>query len=146
MLLKEIKKLIKKNSFCVLSTISSEGKPHTVGMIYYARGLDIYILTGRQTKKVQNISINPQVAVVIQVPYIFRFIPPRVIQFQGRAEILPITDPTANKVYKWRIPQEVDGYFIHIQPERKIWTHGIGMSMIKRARHPEKAERTITIT
>lgn len=142
---KKIKKLIEKNSFCILATISPDGKPHSVGVIYSARGLDIYIFTGRGTKKVRNISNNRQVAVAIPVPYILRFIPPRVIQFQGRGEILPISDSSANQVYKWRIPKDVDGCFIHIRPEGKIWTHGIGMSFIERARRPEKVGRTIAI-
>jgi uncharacterized protein YhbP (UPF0306 family) len=145
-LLKEIERTIDKKSFCILTTISSEGKPHSVGVIYSAKGLDIYIYTGRKTKKAQNISANPQVAMVIPVPYIFRFIPPRVIQFQGRAEILTPTDPNANRVYKWKIPKDVDGCFIHVRPEGRIWTQGIGMSAIERVRHPEKAGRTTPIT
>jgi len=72
--------------------------------------------------------------VIIPVPYIFRFIPPRVIQFQGRAEILPVSDPSANEVYKWRMPKDVDACLIRIRPRRKIWTHGIGMSAIERGR------------
>jgi len=144
-LIKEITKLLEKNSFCILSTTSLDGKPHAVGVIYSAKELDIYIQSGRQTKKVRNISKNPHVAVVIPIPYIFRFIPPRVIQFQGRAEILPVTNPKANEVYKWRIIDEADGCFIHIRPHRKIWTQGIGMSFIERARHPEKSGRTITL-
>lgn len=54
-LLNEIEKLIKKNSFCVLTTVSSDGKPHAVGDIYSTQGLDIYNLTGRKTRKARNI-------------------------------------------------------------------------------------------
>jgi len=145
-LLNEIKKLIEKHSFCVLSTISPDGKPHSVGVIYSAQKLDLYIFTGAKSRKARNISVNPQVAVTIPIPYIFRFIPPRVIQFQGRAEILSKADPLANQIYRWRIPKDIDGCFVHIRPEGKIWTHGVGMSIIERARHPERARRTTPIT
>jgi uncharacterized protein YhbP (UPF0306 family) len=151
-ILGEIKRLIGKNHFCVIATASRDGKPHTAGVLYCSKDLELYVYTGRDAKKVRNIRENPCVAITIPVwRSHLPFAPPRSIQFQGMAEILSTNEPVAQGIYNFRILfkrikiTDKGGCFIHIRPTEKINTHGVGISVFSMARHPEKANRTTTI-
>jgi general stress protein 26 len=79
---------------CTLATVNSEGMPSAATVFFRNSGLDIYFNTGRQTQKVQNILINPNVAIVMQeagpVPDSDRDI--KGIQYTGKATVLSAED------------------------------------------------------
>src|SRR5699024_955798 len=88
----EIEHLLRKKTFCTIATVSSAGRPHTVGVRYTVIGGVLYINAQEHSIKVRNIRENSRVAVCIpalKVP----FFPPFCIQFQGTAEVLPATSP-----------------------------------------------------
>lgn len=153
-ILREIEELMSKNHFCILATVTGDGRPQSTGVIYCSKGLDLYIYTDEHSVKAKNISMNPNVAVTIPVwgPNLF-WVPPQSIQFQGVAEILPGDDRVARGVYRFRIllmhvnatTFESKGCFLHVSPLNHINTYGVGVPRMTMARHPERANRRTPI-
>lgn len=65
-MLDNMKALVKQKDICVLATIS-HNKPHCSLMAYTAddEGLEIYMVTNRDTKKYTNLVQNPAVSLLI---------------------------------------------------------------------------------
>ena len=153
-ILGEIEELMSKNHFCVLTTVTGDGRPQSTGVIYCSKGLDIYIYTEEHSAKAKNVSRNPNVAVTIPVwgPNLF-WVPPQSIQFQGVAEILPGDNPVAREAYRFGIflmhvdaaTFETKGCFLHVRPLKRINTYGVGVPRMTMARHPDKANRRTPI-
>src|SRR5690242_3199456 len=87
-----IRRALAQQSFCVLATSSADQRPHAVGLLYGADGLDLYLLVGEDSVKVRNVRENPRVAVCVPVRK-YPFGPPMAVQFQGTAQILAPDDP-----------------------------------------------------
>ncbi len=66
MMLEKMKGLVSERGICVLATVS-EGKPHCSLMAYVSDAdcREIYMVTHRETKKYQNLLINPSVSLLI---------------------------------------------------------------------------------
>lgn len=140
--LDDLTRLIAKHNFCVLATQGLRG-PHVVGVSYFARGLDLYILTSAKTVKARNVRRDPRVAVHIPVPWPLVPAPMKSIQFRGSAEILPIDDPDASEALEHgsfvmrrvmrRLLRNVDAkvwgesVWIHVHPRKRIETFMIGV-------------------
>ena len=65
-MLDEMKGIVKGNDLCVLATVS-EGKPHCSLMSYIADDdcHEIYMISGKHTKKYTNLMENPTVSLLI---------------------------------------------------------------------------------
>jgi nitroimidazol reductase NimA-like FMN-containing flavoprotein (pyridoxamine 5'-phosphate oxidase superfamily) len=149
-MLEAIETLMSRNHYCVLATATRDGRPQSTGVIYCSRGLDLYIYTDEHSAKVRNIEQNPSVAVTIPVwgrqPF---WVPPKSIQFQGVANVLPADDRAAREVYRFKVLfMHVDpailrmkGCFLHVRPTKHINTYGVGVPRMTMARHPEEATR-----
>jgi nitroimidazol reductase NimA-like FMN-containing flavoprotein (pyridoxamine 5'-phosphate oxidase superfamily) len=153
-MLEEIEELMSKNHFCILATVTRGGKPQSTGVIYCSKGLDLYVYTDEHSAKARNIRGNPSVAVTIPLwgPNLL-WVPPKSIQFQGVAEILPGDDRVARGVYRFTIllmhvsaaTFETNGCFVHVRPLKHINTYGVGVPRMTMARHPEEANRRTPI-
>lgn len=100
-----IERKLREKSFGILGTVSQNGRPHSVGVVYAVSPPNhpfcLYLITRPVLKKARNIRNNPNVSFVVPFPhYVFRMLPPACIQFQGKAEIIPINDPTATKAFQ----------------------------------------------
>lgn len=152
--LEDLTRLIAKHNFCVLATQGRRG-PHVSGVGYFARGLDIYILTSVNTAKARNVQRDSRVAVHIPVPWPLLPAPPKSIQFRGDARILPIDDADANtalarapmilrRVFR-RLMKKVDtktwgeSIWVHVHPIGRIETFMIGVPFTTVLRDEEKA-------
>lgn len=66
-----VEKLLRRKNFGVLTTVTPERKPHSVGVVYAVSSpgepFCIYLITRLALKKARNISNNPNVSFV--VPY-----------------------------------------------------------------------------
>ncbi len=138
-----IEKLLRTKNFGVLTTITPEGKPHSVGVVYAVsppgEPFCIYLITRPVLKKARNISNNPNVSFVVPFPhYVFRIVPPACIQFQGKANLIPIDNPIAFKVFQASIVLRRsfrhslnlgESTFIRIVPDNKIFSFGIGANI-----------------
>ena len=65
-MIEKMKALVKQKDICVLATVS-QNKPHCSLMAYTAdnEGLEIYMVTDRDTKKYTNLAQNPAVSLLI---------------------------------------------------------------------------------
>jgi len=152
--LEDLTRLIAKHNFCILATQGLEG-PHVAGVGYFANGLDLYIATSASTAKARNVQRDPRVAVHIPVPWPVIPAPPKSIQFQGNARILPIDDENANaaldrgpfimhRVFR-RLLMNVDtaawgeSVWIHVHPRKRIETFMIGVPSTTIFRDESKA-------
>lgn len=140
-----IERQLRGKTFGILSTVSKDGRPHSVGVVYGVSAPDqpfcLYLITRPVLKKARNISHNPNISFVVPFPhYILRLLPPACIEFQGRAEIISIDDPAAVKAfqssivlrrsieYSLRLGESV---FIRIVPDQRIFSFGIGAGVLK---------------
>jgi len=100
-----VEKQLRRKNTGILSTVTPEGRAHSVGAVYGVAPSDLpfslYLITRPTLKKARNIRNNPNVSFVVPFPHHFlRFIPASCVQFQGRAQILPSDDPVASKVFQ----------------------------------------------
>ena len=144
-----IENQLRKKHFGILSTISLQNRPHSVGVVYAVspftyndhRNLPfyLYLITRPVLKKARNIRNNPNVSFVVPFPhYLFRMLPHACIQFQGKAEFIPINDPIATKAFQSSIVLRRsmvhslslgESTFIKIIPDGKIFTFGINANI-----------------
>ncbi|MDH6247461.1 pyridoxamine 5'-phosphate oxidase family protein [Mycobacterium sp. OTB74] len=152
-----VERTLRRESFGTLSTVSENGRPHATGVVYAVspRGesLIFYVTTRTTTRKVRNIRIHPDVAFVVPVPRrLLPGFPPRAVQFQGTATVVPSGHDGAQRAFdsSWflrrilvteqRIVTEGgDVCFIRIQPDPTVFTYGIGISIWDNIRHPRSA-------
>ena len=140
-----VEKLLRRKNFGVLTTITPEGGPHSVGVVYAvsppSQPFSVYLITRPVLKKARNIQNNPNVSFVVPFPhYFFRAVPPACIQFQGKANIIPTDNPIAVKAFQSSIVLRRSmkhsndlgkSVFIRIAPYNKIFSFGIGVSIWK---------------
>jgi Pyridoxamine 5'-phosphate oxidase len=138
-----VEKLLRRKNFGVLTSITPEGKPHSIGVVYAVspstEPFCIYVITRPVLKKARNIQNNLNISFVVPFPhYIFRIIPPACIQFQGKARLVPIDNPIALKAFQNAIVlrrsmmHSIDlgeSTFIRIVPDDKIFSFGIGATI-----------------
>ena len=139
-----VEKLLSKKNFGILSTITPEGKSHSIGVVYSisppSQPFSIYLITRLVLKKARNIHSNPNVSFVVPFPhYVFRTVPPSCIQFQGKAELISIDNPIATKAFQRSIVLRRsmmhsislggESTFIKIIPDNKILSFGIGANI-----------------
>jgi hypothetical protein len=99
----------------------------------------LYLIMRPALKKARNIRNNPNVSFVVPYPhYLFRMLPPACIQFQGKAQFVPIDDPTALKVFqsstvlRRSMMHSLDlgeSKFVKVTPDNKILSFGINASI-----------------
>jgi nitroimidazol reductase NimA-like FMN-containing flavoprotein (pyridoxamine 5'-phosphate oxidase superfamily) len=139
-----VESLLRRKKFGFLSTADKNGVPHTAGVIYVvsppSTSFHLYVLTGISVKKARNIRENQCIAFGIPFTHhVIRPAPDFCIQFQGKAEILPFTDPEANAAYRQNammrkmLESQQAGsegsIFIKITPDEKIFGFGLGMNI-----------------
>lgn len=152
-----VERALRRETFGTLSTVTENGRPHATGVIYAVspRGepLILYVTTRTTTIKVRKIRARPDVAFVVPVAHrLFLAFPPRAIQFQGTATVVPSEHDGALRAFDstWflrrilgaeqRIVAEGgDLCFIRIHPQPTVFTYGIGMSIWDNMRRPRSA-------
>jgi general stress protein 26 len=139
---------LRKHDFAVLSSVSSDGQPHSAGVNYGisrpGQALAIYVLTLKHLRKSRDIAQNPNVALVVPLTRrLLWFLPPATIQLHGRAEILDWTDEQGIEVFSrsWlgrRILAanreshrrgESRICFLKITPDPVVYTYMIGVGI-----------------
>jgi hypothetical protein len=140
-----VEKQLRKKNFGILTTVTPEGRPHSVGVVYAmappGSPFCLYLITRPVLKKARNIHDNPNISFLVPFPhYLFRSIPPSCIQFQGNAELLPIADPAIVEAFQRSIVLKRsmehslrlgESIFIRIVPDKKIFCFGIGANLLQ---------------
>jgi hypothetical protein len=153
----DAERALRRRTFGTLSTLTDRGAPHATGVVYavspHDEPLALYVTTRTTTRKLRNIQRHPEIAFVVPVPRPFvPAFPPRAIQFLGTATVVPENDEAGVRAFSssWflrrilaaeqRIVTEGgDLCFIRIRPEGKLFTYGMGMSMLDNLRRPRQA-------
>jgi hypothetical protein len=152
----EARDIIRKNRWLTLSTSSPKGVPQSSVVVYASDGYIMYILTGKNTVKIRNITMNPRVSVTIPfykntLHRMISFAPPAAISFRARAEILDFGDSTATELYQkvlnFKLPEDVEdnGVWLKLTPGNSATCFGVGVSLLE-LRDPEKARKIIKLT
>ena len=151
----EVRDIIRRNRWLILSTVSHRGSPQSSLVVYASDGYMMYILTGLDTRKAKNIAIYPRVSVTI--PFykniIHRMIgvaPPAAISFKADVEVLDFSDKEASEFYqrvlKFKLPDNVSetGVWLRLTPGNIATCHGVGVGLLD-LRDPEKAHKVIRL-
>ncbi len=151
---------IRRKNYGVLSTITGNGRPHSAGVLYgvsaRTRPFALYIVTDRRSKKARDIMRNPSISFAIPIPRRPSFLPPNSVQFQGAAEVLPLSDEAAReafnasrvlrRVLRMQLAQKEDvSTFLRVQPDPVVFTYGLGMSILRLMKHIEAAATRVEI-
>jgi len=138
-----VEKQLRKKNFGILTTVTPQGRPHSVGVVYAVAPPDmpfsLYLISRPVLKKARNIRNNSNVSFVVPFPhYLLRLIPPSCVQFQGKAELIPFDDPIAIKAFQSSIvlrrsllhsAELGESIFFRIVPDKKIFCYGIGANV-----------------
>ncbi|WXG42471.1 MAG: pyridoxamine 5'-phosphate oxidase family protein [Candidatus Freyarchaeum deiterrae] len=144
-----VEKQLRKKNFGILSTVTPQGRPHSVGVVYGIPSSELpfslYLITRPTLRKAKNIKMNHNVSFVVPFPHYFlRFVPQSCVQFQGTAEILAADDPVALRMFQSsRVLKSSlehtrmlgDPIFIRIEPDEKIFLWGLGANVWQIIRH-----------
>ncbi len=153
-----VEKQLRRKKFGILSTVTPEGRAHSAGVAYGVSPLGspfcLYLISRPSLKKARNIKTNPNVSFTVPFPHYFlRVVPPACIEFQGKAEILPIINPVARQVYNSAIVLRRslehdlkigESIFIKIVPAKKIFSWGLGANIWQLLRNPPNTYYVIT--
>ena len=148
-----IRRALAQQSFCVLATSSADHRPHAVGLLYAADGLDLYLLVGEDSVKVRNVRENPRVAVCVPVRK-YPFGPPMAVQFQGTAQILAPDDPKIRELTAAGRLKRITGLgaadrpgtcFLRITPHRRVSSYGLGISLRQLLRDVAQGHRSVAV-
>ncbi len=153
-LIKEIRKIIKKNIWLVLSTVDKEEQPHSSVVMYQSDGYDIYFETGEYTLKARNIRVNNKISVTIpfRKSFFHKIIPapPAELHFKAIAEFTSKDDEKTRKImekvlkYEEKAGIEDETVWIKIVPSDIISTFGVGVKLLD-MRNPEKARNLVKL-
>jgi len=152
----EVRDTIKKNRWLTLSTATTKGVPQSSVLVYASDGHIIYIITGKNTQKIRNISKNNKVGVTIPFykNYLHRMIsmaPPAAISFRATAEILDIGNVEAEARYRrvlnYELPDdyEKDSVWIKVLPGRVATCYGVGVNLLE-LRNTTKALKIVKLS
>jgi hypothetical protein len=159
----DVERELRRRTFGTLSTLTEQGAPHATGVVYAVAARDeplaLYVTTRTTTRKVRNIRAHSEVAFVVPVPRpLLPAFPPRAIQFLGTATVVPGKHNGAVQAFSssWflrrilatehRIVSEGgDLCFIRIRPEGRLFTYGMGMSVLDNLRRPRQAIGRVAI-
>ena len=153
-LVKEVRKIMKKNMWLVLSTANEKGNPQSSVIVYSSDGNALYFTTGINTLKARNMQKNPNVSVTIpfRMNLLHKLIPapPGELHFKAKAEFLEREDEEVQTMLariikyeeKVEIPQET--VYVKLVPTSKIATYSVGIKLIN-LRFPEKARNIVEL-
>jgi hypothetical protein len=149
-----IRKEMSKRTFLTLATASQEMRPHVVGLRYVMIGDALYVTMHDDSVKARNIGANPRVAVCIPAKKVPLF-PPFVVQFQGTATLLPVTDQRIQNLFaagrlKGIISakdfhEDPKTTFARIVPNKRVFSYGLGVSLLQIVRQPTTAMRGVEL-
>ncbi|MFW9829910.1 MAG: pyridoxamine 5'-phosphate oxidase family protein [Candidatus Thorarchaeota archaeon] len=153
-LVKEVRKIMKKNMWLVLGTVDNQQQPHSSVVMYQSDGCNIIFETGENSLKAKNIRVNSKISVTI--PFRKNFLhkiipaPPAELHFKAVAEFISKDDEKARKIMEKVVKFEEkagiaeESVWIKIVPSNIISTYGIGIKLLD-MRKPEKARNLVKL-
>ncbi len=152
-LVKEARKIMKKNMWLVLSTSNENGNPQSSVIVYESDGHNIYFTTGKNTLKARNMRKNNNVSITIpfRMNLLHKLIPapPAELHFKAKAQFLERDSEEVQTMlarilkYEEKSGVKSETVYLKITPEKKIATYGVGIKLLH-LRFPEKARNVVT--
>ena len=152
----EVRGIIKRNRWLILSTSYPKGTPQSSLVVYASDGSKIIILTGKNTQKIKNLQRNPVAS--ITVPFYMNLLhrlitiaPPASIVLKANVEIIDFSDETVSsfyqKVLNFKLPEVVkeDSVWLRLGLSGAATCHGVGVRLFD-LKNPEKAHKIIHLT
>ena len=147
---------IGRQIFAVLGFVSQQGEARTAGIVYIARGQEIFIGTDRKSWKARHIEANPHVSLTVTIPKGVPLmpwirIPPATITFQGKAALCSLDDVSGEiehilfRGLKLSREDREKICIIRVTPEGDFVTYGVGVPLLT-MRHPEEARGRAPVT
>jgi hypothetical protein len=155
---------LSRNHFAVLSTVGSDGAPHSAGVNYgvasAAGKVALYVMTRTHLQKARDIRSDSRVALVVPITRRFAwFLPPATIQLRGRAEVVDGTDDVGTVVFsrfwigrrilkaydKSRREGETRVCFLKITPDPDVRTYMVGSKLRELSRRMESGAGRVVI-
>jgi nitroimidazol reductase NimA-like FMN-containing flavoprotein (pyridoxamine 5'-phosphate oxidase superfamily) len=148
----EVRKILRKNMWCVLSTVGDKDQPHSSVIAYQSDGYALYFMTGPDALKTRDINKNEKVAITIpfRKGFFHKLIPapPAELHFQARAVSVSKDDETARQILarfikiSEKADVEEDSVWYKLIPSNIISTFGVGIRLLS-MRNPEKARNMV---
>ena len=151
----EVRDIIKRNRWLILSTSSPKGAPQSSLVMYASDGYKIIILTGKNTQKIKNLQRNPiaRITIPFYKNILHRMItvaPPAMISIKADVEIIDFSDEAASSFYQnilsFKLPDGVEENSVWLRLELGgiATCHGVGVRLLD-LRDPEKAHKIIRL-
>jgi len=151
----ELKHIIKRNRWLVLSTSSPSGTPQSSLVVYASDGHQIIILTGKNTQKVKNLARNPVASITIPfyknlLHRLITVAPPASIVLKADIEIIDFDNDAVSSFYQrvlgFKLPELVkeDSVWLRLELRGSATCHGVGVRLFD-LRDPEKAHKIISL-
>jgi hypothetical protein len=156
-----VEKEVRRRTFGVLTTIDSEGRPHSTGILYGVAPpqsrFALYMLSVESYAKVRNIRRNPNTSLVITFPHHYlRFVPANYAMFRGASEIVALDDHDGqwafrqHRILRFNITSAKEetlqnAVFIKLVPEPTLFCYGLGMSIMEIRRSHETGSYKVEI-
>ena len=151
----EVRDIIKRNRWLILSTTSPKGRPQSSLVMYASDGYQVIILTGKNTQKIKNLVRNP--ATSITIPFyknllhrLITLAPPASIVLKANAEIIDFSDEAVSGFYQrflnFKLPEVVEegSVWLRLEIGGTATCHGVGVRLFD-LRDPEKAHKIIRL-
>ena len=151
----EVRDIIKRNRWLILSTSSPKGTPQSSLVMYASEGYQVIILTGKNTQKIKNLERNP--AASITIPFYKNFLhrlitlaPPASIILKPEVEIIDFSDEAISGFYQrvlnFKLPEVVEenSVWLRLELGGAATCHGVGVRLFD-LRAPEKAHKIIRL-
>ncbi len=155
---------LRSRDFGVLATVTPDGRPHSVGVVYGVslpgRPFRLYVMTRRRLRKARNLVENPNVSFVVPLTRrLLWFLPPPCIQFQGTAEVLDLNDPGGTETFlsfamgrrilsmyeEFARRGETGVCFLRITPDPTLSTYMVGHSIWELIRRMETGIERVAV-
>ena len=151
----QVWKEVEKQIFAVLGMVTTKGEARTAGIVYIARGREIYIGTSKGAWKTRHVKQNSNVSLTVtihkRIPFLpFIPIPPATVTFQGEATVHEVDQVGRDVIKVLYRGMEIDEAFvadscvIRVKPKGDFVTYGVGVSL-RTMRNPEKSRGRIGV-
>ena len=151
----EVRDIIKRNRWLILSTSSPKGTPQSSLVVYASDGHQVIILTGKKAQKTRNLVRNPVASITFPFykNYLHRMIkmaPPASIVMKANVEIIDFSDEAVSSFYQgvlgFKLPEFVkeNSVWLRFELGGSATCHGVGVRLFD-LRDPEKAHKIIRL-
>jgi len=145
----QVEAAIRNKTFGVLTTIDTNGRPHSTGVLYGvgppSSEFAMFVLTGERYIKTRNVRSNPNASLVVTFPHrALSFVPASCVTFTGAVTVVPTDDPDGrwafeqHRILRDNTAHVASAVFLKLVPDPKVLCYGLGVGLREMRRHRER--------